>query len=196
MNFILGLIALAVAAYLVLWIIDLLWKCYLLIAGFVVGCWNIFYGIFRFIRSAICFGYDVYIYFKTGGYKKKSSFSGKQGQSSWQQQEKRSQQSRMQSQTEIAEERYLQVLELSRAELSPAALKRNYRRLAKKYHPDNYHDDPLADLAQEKMKEINEAYEEIQNQRKRGASGSGYGAYGGSYGGYLSLIHISEPTRH
>ena len=35
------------------------------------------------------------------------------------------------------------------------------------------------------MKEINEAYEEIQNQRKRGASGTGsnYGAYGGSYGG-------------
>ena len=55
MNFILGLIALAVAAYLVLWIIDLLWKCYLLIAGFVVGCWNIFYGIFRFIRSAMMF---------------------------------------------------------------------------------------------------------------------------------------------
>lgn len=35
MNFILGLIALAVAAYLMLLIIDLLWKCYLLIAGFV-----------------------------------------------------------------------------------------------------------------------------------------------------------------
>ena len=37
--------------------------------------------------------------------------------------------------------------------------------------PDNYHDNPLADLAQEKMKEINAAYEEIQNQRERGASG-------------------------
>lgn len=62
-------------------------------------------------------------------------------------------------------------------------VKKAYRNLAKKYHPDNYHDDPLADLAQEKMKEINEAYEEIQNQRKRGASGNVYGAYGGSYGG-------------
>ena len=41
-------------------------------------------------------------------------------------------------------------------------VKKAYRNLAKKYHPDNYHDDPLADLAQEKMKEINEAYEEIQ----------------------------------
>ena len=37
-------------------------------------------------------------------------------------------------------------------------VKRAYRDLARKYHPDNYHDNPLADLAQEKMKEINEAY--------------------------------------
>ena len=57
--------------------------------------------------------------------------------------------------------------------VSPSAsdeeVKKAYRDLARKYHPDNYHDNPLADLAQEKMKEINEAYEEIQNQRKRGA---------------------------
>ena len=31
-------------------------------------------------------------------------------------------------------------------------IKRAYRELARKYHPDNYHDNPLADLAQEKMK--------------------------------------------
>ena len=40
-------------------------------------------------------------------------------------------------------------------------IKRAYRELARKYHPDNYHDNPLADLAQEKMKEINAAYEQI-----------------------------------
>lgn len=45
-------------------------------------------------------------------------------------------------------------------------VKHAYRELARKYHPDNYHDNPLADLAQEKMKEINEAYEQIQKQRK------------------------------
>lgn len=66
---------------------------------------------------------------------------------------------------------------------SDEEIKRAYRELARKYHPDNYQNNPLADLAEEKMKEINEAYEEIQNQRKRGASGNGYGAYGGSYGG-------------
>ena len=43
-------------------------------------------------------------------------------------------------------------------------VKRAYRDLARKYHPDNYHDNPLADLAQEKMKEINAAYEQITKQ--------------------------------
>lgn len=37
-------------------------------------------------------------------------------------------------------------------------IKKAYRELARKYHPDNYANNPLADLAQEKMKEINEAY--------------------------------------
>lgn len=64
-------------------------------------------------------------------------------------------------------------------------VKRAYRELARKYHPDNYHDNPLADLAQEKMKEINAAYEEIT--RRRGAGGGTAQprpGYGGSYGGY------------
>ena len=46
-------------------------------------------------------------------------------------------------------------------------VKTAYRELAKKYHPDNYADSPLADLAGEKMKEINEAYDEITNQRRQ-----------------------------
>ena len=62
-------------------------------------------------------------------------------------------------------------------------VKKAYRNLARKYHPDNYHDNPLADLAQERMKEINEAYEEIQSQRKRASSGSAGNGYGTSYGG-------------
>ena len=48
-------------------------------------------------------------------------------------------------------------------------VKKAYRDLARKYHPDNYHDNPLADLAQERMKEINEAYEAVQSQREGGA---------------------------
>ena len=55
--------------------------------------------------------------------------------------------------------------------VSPSAtdeqIKNAYRELARKYHPDNYVNNPLADLAQEKMKEINEAYDQIQRQRKQ-----------------------------
>ena len=47
--------------------------------------------------------------------------------------------------------------------VSPSAtdeeIKDAYRQLAKKYHPDQYSDSPLKDLADEKMKEINEAYD-------------------------------------
>lgn len=58
-------------------------------------------------------------------------------------------------------------------------IKTAYRNLAKKYHPDNYNDSPLADLAEEKMKEINEAYDKICDMRRNGASGySSTGAYG------------------
>lgn len=59
-----------------------------------------------------------------------------------------------------------------------------YRRLARKYHPDNYVNNPLSDLATEKMKEINEAYDEIQRQRKGGGSGYGQQSYGGYQQGY------------
>lgn len=63
-------------------------------------------------------------------------------------------------------------------------VKHAYRELARKYHPDNYHDNPLADLAQEKMKEINEAYDLIQKQRKNGGYSGGY--TGGYTAGYTS----------
>ena len=44
---------------------------------------------------------------------------------------------------------------------SEETIKKAYRDLARKYHPDNYANNPLADLAQEKMKEINEAYDSL-----------------------------------
>ena len=58
-------------------------------------------------------------------------------------------------------------------------VKKAYRELARKYHPDNYVDNPLADLAQEKMKQINEAYDQIQKERASGGTGHyGYGSSG------------------
>ena len=69
-------------------------------------------------------------------------------------------------------------------------VKRAYRELARKYHPDNYHDNPLADLAQEKMKEINAAYEEI-TKRRGGGNRAGGNAYGSGYGGYRQQTSYS-----
>ena len=58
-------------------------------------------------------------------------------------------------------------------------VKAAYRELAKKYHPDNYANNPLSDLAEEKMQEINQAYDAIVAQRRAGGQSGGYsvGAY-------------------
>ena len=44
-----------------------------------------------------------------------------------------------------------------------------YRKLVKQYHPDRYVGNPLAELAAEKIKEINDAYDTIMNERKNGS---------------------------
>lgn len=62
---------------------------------------------------------------------------------------------------------------------SDEEIKKAYRELARKYHPDNYQDNPLADLAEEKMKEVNEAYDAITKSRA-GQSGYSSGYSGGS----------------
>ncbi len=53
---------------------------------------------------------------------------------------------------------------------SDEEIKKAYRNLAKQYHPDNYADNPLKDLAVEKMKEVNDAYDTIQKMRAGGGS--------------------------
>lgn len=42
---------------------------------------------------------------------------------------------------------------------SEEEIKSAYKKLARKYHPDFYQNNPLADLAEEKLKEVNEAYD-------------------------------------
>ena len=59
--------------------------------------------------------------------------------------------------------------------VSPSAsddeVKRAYRDLTRKYHPDANVNNPLADLAEEKFKEVQEAYKQIMDEREHGFSG-------------------------
>jgi len=50
-------------------------------------------------------------------------------------------------------------------------IKKAYRELSRKYHPDSYVNNPLADLAEEKFKEVQEAYGQIMKEREGGYSG-------------------------
>ena len=58
-------------------------------------------------------------------------------------------------------------------------IKRAYRDLSRKYHPDSYVDNPLAGLAEEKFKEVQEAYDQIMRERDGGYQ-SGYGSNAGN----------------
>lgn len=72
-----------------------------------------------------------------------------------------------------------------------------YKALAKKYHPDNYTDSPLSDLATEKMQEINSAYDTIRKQRRE--QGSNYSSsYGSSYSSsnYTGSTYYSSSRYH
>ena len=64
-------------------------------------------------------------------------------------------------------------------------IKSAYRKLAKKYHPDL---NPGDKAAEQKMKEVNEAYAEAIRIRKGGGSRQGSGA--GGYGGYGYAVGI------
>ena len=68
-------------------------------------------------------------------------------------------------------------------------IKKAYRKLSRKYHPDANINNPNKDQAEEKFKEVQQAYEQIMKEREYGSSsGSDYGRYGnyGGFGGYGS----------
>lgn len=77
-------------------------------------------------------------------------------------------------------------------------IKSAYRELARKYHPDHYADNPLSDLAAEKMQEINSAYDEIMNSRRSGSKKSGGGFHAdptGGSGNYADIRSYIQQNR-
>lgn len=88
------------------------------------------------------------------------------------------------------------VLGVSR-DASDEEIKKAYRTLSRKYHPDANIDNPHKDQAEQMFKIVQQAYEQIMDERERGSGGSwqgtasgggdpwGFGG-SGSYGGYDS----------
>ncbi len=66
---------------------------------------------------------------------------------------------------------------------SEEEIKKAYRSLSRKYHPDANINNPNKEKAEEKFKEIQQAYQQIMHERERGTSG-GSGSYSQEYGGY------------
>lgn len=80
-----------------------------------------------------------------------------------------------------------QVLGISRT-ASDEEVKKAYRELSRKYHPDSYMDNPLSELAEEKFKEVQDAYDKIMNERQNG----GYSSYSDSNQTYHDSGELGE----
>ena len=78
---------------------------------------------------------------------------------------------------------------------SDEEIKRAYRNLAKKYHPDL---NPGDQVAAQRMQEVNAAYEQIKNPASQQTGGyggqSGYGGYYDPFGGYRQQSQGSTQT--
>lgn len=79
-------------------------------------------------------------------------------------------------------------------------IKSAYRKLAKQYHPDRYIGNPLADLAAEKFKEINEAYDTLTESNTKNSYGGNNSSYQGAGNfaqirNYINMGSIDEAER-
>lgn len=79
---------------------------------------------------------------------------------------------------------------------SKEEIKKAYRELVKKYHPDQYRDNPLSQLAEEKMREVNEAYDYLMGTGSKTGGSQGSGGTWGQQGGaglyYQVRMHINS----
>lgn len=75
------------------------------------------------------------------------------------------------------------VLGVSR-DASDEEIKKAYRRLSRKYHPDANINNPNKAQAEEKFKEVQQAYDQIMKEREYGSSSYGGSYNGGGFGGF------------
>ena len=68
-------------------------------------------------------------------------------------------------------------------------IKKAYRKLSRKYHPDANINNPNKEQAEEKFKQVQQAYEQIMREKEQG---SGYGSYGGGFGGFSGFSGQTE----
>ena len=71
-------------------------------------------------------------------------------------------------------------------------IKKAYRELSRKYHPDSYVDNPLSGLAEEKFKEVQEAYDMIMNERQNGGGYSNASYTNQTYSGSGELNEVAQ----
>lgn len=86
-----------------------------------------------------------------------------------------------------------EVLEIKEG-ASEAEIKAAYKRLVKKYHPDVHQNNPLSDLAEEKLRQVNEAYDMLMNGTYSGSSSSS--SYSGSSYGSPQYAQIRRDIDH
>lgn len=72
-------------------------------------------------------------------------------------------------------------------------IKKAYREMSRKYHPDSYTDESQKKWAEDKFRQVQEAYNQIVDERSGKTTGS-YGSYGG-YGGQ-GAQNYSEEDQH
>lgn len=79
---------------------------------------------------------------------------------------------------------------------SDEEIKRAYRALSRKYHPDANVNNPNKDLAEEKFKQVQQAYDQIMKEKQQGHSYGGrtYGDY--SYGGTKDPIELQAAANY
>ena len=87
-----------------------------------------------------------------------------------------------------------QVLGVSR-DASKEEIKKVYRKLSKKYHPDANINNPNKDQCEEKFKEIQQAYQAIMKEKNGGTSYNSYGGYSYNQGGYNQNFGQEEDVR-